>query len=120
VGSRKWVINTLLIAMMHFALVFTFLYLGLMLSGFESAEGIRGRIGHTMFMLAFAMMYPVAWLRDLHVPTIGNLPLWEGSVGDYFGGLVELSHVFLNSVLWAIVVYHLWIRFRARRSPTGR
>jgi len=109
----------LLIAVVHFALVYTFLYLGLTLSGFESTEGIRGRIGHTMFTLAFAMMYPVALLRDLHVPTIGDLPLWEGTVGDYFGGLVEVSLVFLNSVLWAIVVYRLWTRFRARPSSTG-
>jgi hypothetical protein len=111
--KKRWIV--LLIAMAHFVLTFVFLQLALALTGFETFAGIRGRIGHAMFLLAFAMMYPAAGLRDLHVPTLVDLPLWEGSLGDYFGDLPDLPLMFLNSVLWAIVVYELWSRYRAGR-----
>lgn len=103
--------------MVHMVLGYAFLNIWLTLSGFHGGKGIRGRIGDGMFWLAFAMMYPAALLRDLHIPTLADLPLWEGSLGDYFAW-ADLPLGFLNSVFWGIVVYQLWNRYRARRTPS--
>ena len=106
----------LMIALGHMAIVFTFLYLGVSLAGFESSNDLYSSVGNVLFVLSIIMMFPVALLRYLHFPTLSSIPLWDGSLGDYFGGLVDLPLLFLNSVIWAMVIYHVWHLFRRAKT----
>ena len=108
--ERRKISIVILIAIVHMIMASTFLSFGFSLTGSGSSLGM---VGFALFALAFVMMLPMMLLSYFHIPTLSDIPLWEGSLGDYFGGM-DYPLIFLNSLLWAMVIYSLWNRVRNR------